>query len=294
MAGTGAAFAGYSACGPSAATGMPETGTAAHTMRFRHTARTARQRLRRSVLNCKRIAAELRGNERAVWRGLLRWIPPRPLRENLLLPARYKRKNPGRHQSSRAPMTASAANATSASRAEAASGLHRSSDCSFAAPVLRACSSAHRIPGAEGHRWLPPFVSFAYGLIRLGPYWFCREFCAPPEMDARSASQAVINLKPLLNLVLDAPAQALRIPNFNVYASDCTRPDVTIFYCTPRGRFGKTPRRTRMINKPEYHPEQEALGWRPSRALSCATCPGCRKLAAPRKLSLRELSNQRS
>src|SRR6266496_2720206 len=79
-------------------------------------------------------------------------------------------------------------------------------------------------------------------------------------MDARSASQAVINLKPLLNLVLDASAQALRIPNFNVYASDCTRPDVTIFYCTPRGRFGKTPRRTRMINKPEYHPEARSTG----------------------------------
>jgi hypothetical protein len=74
-------------------------------------------------------------------RSLLRQMPPRPMRIQSL--AGIRQKNPGGRKSPRAPMTASA---TFAPRAGASSGFHRYKNCKFPAPVLRACSSAHRIP----------------------------------------------------------------------------------------------------------------------------------------------------
>ncbi len=97
-------------------------------------------------------------------RGLLRQMPPRPMRNKYLFLARLKREIPGGQKSSRAPMIASA---TFAPRAGASSGFHRYTSCKFPAPVLRACSSAHRHPGAGGCRWLPPFVSHLYSPFRV-------------------------------------------------------------------------------------------------------------------------------
>ncbi len=120
-------------------------------------------------------------------RGLLRQMPPRPMRTGLLLPslAGIRQKNPGGRKSPRAPMTASA---TFAPRAGASGGFHRSTNCKFPAPVLRACSSAHRIPepgDTDGCRRSPTATS-ACGRIMFPP--------GIPQciavLDARSASLA--------------------------------------------------------------------------------------------------------
>ena len=150
-------------------------------------------------------------------------------------------------------MTASAALATFAPRAEAASGLHRFSVCSFAAPVLRACSSAHRIPeqrDIDGCRRSSrsPTTSSAWG--RIGLPGILR-----PSRDGCALRFPSCNKNESFSYVdLETSAQALRVPNLNIQASDFTRPDIAIFYCTPRARFGKTPRRARRINNPEYRP----------------------------------------
>ena len=103
--------------------------------------------------------------------SLLRQMPPRQMCNQSL--AGIRQKNPGGQKSPRAPMTASA---TFAPRAGASGGFHRSTNCKFPAPVLRACSSAHRIPeprDCNGCRRSPTAPS------AKGRKSFCREFCGP-------------------------------------------------------------------------------------------------------------------
>lgn len=175
------------ACGYLTAPGDAGRCTATHTKHFAIRPRTGQQRLRQNVLDCKRKTAESFSNGGGKGRGLLRQMPPRPVRMRLLIPslAGIRQKNPGGRKSPRAPMTASA---TLTPRAGASDGFHRSTTCKFLAPVLRACSSAHRIPeprDTDGCRRSPTATS-ARGRICFQP-GIPRHIAV---LDARSASLA--------------------------------------------------------------------------------------------------------
>jgi hypothetical protein len=137
-------------------------------------------------------------------RSLLWQLPPRPVRMGLLMLslAGTRQRNPGGRKSPRAPMTASA---TLAPRAGANDVFHRSTTCKFPAPVLRACSSAHRIPepvDAGGCRRSPTATS-AYGRI-----CFRREFRGTSQywMPAPLPCLHLLQLHRLSTSTFSAPA----------------------------------------------------------------------------------------